>query len=63
MLKRTQLPLLALLLLPTGCMGPSTPDFPNIAAAFKFVGCCSVVCALIWAYAIVTSSNNRKGGK
>lgn len=54
-----------LVLLPAGCGGgspPPPPDFPNLASAFKFVGCCSVVCAVIWAYAIVTGSNNRKGG-
>lgn len=56
--------LVVLVLLPTGCGGspPPPPDFPNLASAFKFVGCCSVVCACIWAYAIVTGSNNRRGG-
>ena len=57
-----------LVLLPTGCDDDSTryvppppppPDFPVLASAFKFVGCCSVVCSLVWAYAIVTGSNNR----
>ena len=50
-----------LVLLPTGCAG-APPDFPNLAAAFKFVGCCSVICSLVWAYAIIRGSNNHKGG-
>ena len=68
MLKRimpTRVCLVALLLLLAGCASPPPPppDFPKLASAIKFVGCCSVICAVIWSYAIVTSSNNRKGGK
>jgi hypothetical protein len=54
-----------LVFLPTGCAGspPPAPDFSNIASAFKFVGCCSVICALLWAAAIIHNSNSRKGGR
>lgn len=51
----------------TGCGGgsssPPPPDFPNLAGAFKFVGCCSVICALLWAVAIIHNANSRKGGR
>ena len=65
MLRHTA-PSTALLLVPllalSGCTDPQTLDFPRLASAFKFVGCCSVLCALIWATAIVISSNNRRKG-
>ena len=53
--------LIVLILLPTGCGGSSEPPpvSRNIASAFKFLGCCSVVCSLVWAYAII----NRDGKK
>jgi hypothetical protein len=65
-MKRLCLLVMALVLtLPsTGCGGSSAPppDFPNLAGAFKFVGVCSVIASCVWAYAIITSSNNKKGG-
>jgi hypothetical protein len=51
-----------LALLPCGCASSPPADFPNLAGAFKFVGVCSVIASCVWAYAIITSSNNKKGG-
>ena len=44
-----------------GCESRET-DFPNIASAFRFVGVCSVIASVVWAYALIVSSGNRKGG-
>lgn len=52
-----------LVFLPTGCASSQPPDFPILAGAFKFVGCCSVIASVVWAYAIVRGTNNRRGGK
>ena len=51
-----------LILLPAGCAdNPAPPpDFPKIAEAFKFVGCCSVIASCVWAYAIIRGSANRR---
>lgn len=51
-----------LLVVFTGCASSRDADFPNLARAFKFVGVCSVVASCVWAYALIVSSNNRKGG-
>ena len=64
-MKRISLLVVALIIASSfsGCGSSSPPaDFPNLAGAFKFVGVCSVVASCVWAYALITSSNNRKGG-
>ena len=41
------------------------PDFTPLANSLIVVGVCSVLCALIWAFAIVRATQNKygKGGK